>query len=859
MAIIRYIFLILALDWVLPKGIANAQTYVHPAKSGPLIQSFSKTEFALYRGDRVRLKVQATGPDLIYRWMRSSGILCDEASCLIDTNEWGFGRHNISFVVFNQFGSLFLRYNITILNPPLGYKPSELEAPLIEEQKKVEQVSWVDFIVFSQGGQGYSYHGSKVQVIGQESRILDWNEILRAQKDSYLRFGRPREESHMLFDSGVVHLGQSSPKRRVMVLARGSLRSRQLNGEMPQYSILVGEGATQDGSQFTGSSWLQVDGDSISDFAIIRSETGDEEDEIEQESAESSKNLSQAESVSIQVYQGTLRVFLHSGKLGEGEAWFVPAGFEIEIEKPNTSEDQIQKPKVEIIPLRVRKMNRILKETSPEYQFASGLDRKLDGWMLVPPKDRSNSFKKAISKAQENLHERKFFEALEELRPHWKTHQNDKRLRTVAAEIFARLGWYDQVLSIYGGSTPNDDQADYRTLVYLGILELLESRWEKALQTLSFAKNKIYTILGKTPDPWEVGLLEYYLGYAAYRAGEYLNAEKAFTETEENKSIPVYIRDSAEGLKRQSKAHKIWDLNFGLGLGFDSNVMRTDDEDLKVFRDGKFVKNRSWSLISSAHTSAWAYRNLDGYIGVKFNFRRVDYAESKLKEVAPLDQELGIAMAFRMGLDEITKDSWFEFGSEAFMGMRYVGEERALDYMRAGVILGSPRFYNLYGRLDKKLCLDPLPLRDDYFDPELEELSGPGDRGRRITSVGIGIEPYRIPQFNLGLKFSQDRVDFGDKNLDSLSYRQIQSEAYGNFVFPRKIFSSVKITQSSRDFSDGEINRDNKTLGLNLGLGIKDILYLTHRLSLSFAKRDASQPSLKYRRNFYEYMATVDF
>lgn len=860
MVITRYLIFWLVLLIAIPDGFVRGQTPTNRSKSVPSIESFSKTEFAIYKGDRVRLKVQANGPDLVFRWMRASGILCEEATCLIDSGDWGFGRHTVSFVVFNQYGSLFLRYSITVLNPPWGYKASELEAPLIEEKRRAEQVSWVDFVVFSMRGKGYSYHDSKVQVIGEESRILDWNETLRAQMNSDLRFGRPQEESHVLFDSGVVHLAQSSPERRAIILTRGSIRSRQLRAEMPRYSILVADGGSQDGSQKVKSGWVQIDGDSQSDFAILRHETGEETpNDSDQKSGATEQTLSEANAVSIQVYQGNVRVFLQTGAFGEGEALYVPAGFEIEIEKPDMSQEEVKNPKVDVFPLRVRKMNRILKETSPEYIFASDFGQNAHGWTLERSKQNSPSLKEALGQARLNLKENNFFGALEQISPHWKKYRDEKSLRAVAAEIYARLGWYDQVLNVFNESMIKEDQVEFKTLVHLGILELLDSRWEKAYRTLSMAKNRVDSILGKIPDPWEIGLLEYYLGYAAYRSGDYLSAEKAFTEVEENKVIHSYLRDSAQGLRRQSTARKIWDLSFGLGLGYDSNVLHANQAELSRFYGGKFGKNRSWSLISAFNTSAWAYRNLDGHIGVQFDFKRIDYAEPALKDIAPLDQELGIATAFKLGLDEVTKNAWIEMGSDFFMGMRYVGEERALDFMRGTFLIGSPRLLNTNVQIEKKIMLDPLPLRDDFFDPELEELSLAGDRGRRLTSVILSIEPYHLPQSNIGLKLGRDTVDFSDENLTFSNHREMKSEIYGNFVHPKKIFSSFLIRGSNRVFSEQELRKNDKKLGLKLSLGVKDILFLTHRMSYSFTRRSTPMESLEYKRHLYEYMATIDF
>ncbi len=833
------------------------------AFKAPRIDAYSKTEFSIYRGEKIRVKVEAQGADLQYKWIRASGVICTTASCTLDTDEWGLGRHRVVFIVYNQFGSLFLTYNIAILSPPIGYKPGDITVPIVFDTKAVEEVSVKDAVVSAIQGFGYSFHSSKVQVIGRDERTLEWVETLRTQAKGVLRFGRKGHESHTLFDNGVVHLSQSTPKRRALILGRGSLRSRQLNGIYPEWSILVADGSTQDGSQLPAESWLQIDPDPKCDLAILRHDaqtmtskkksgsTTDEEDE--------SGDLSDSTGVSVQVYAGVARIFLQTGAFGEGQAWVIPAGFEVDITKPGSQVVQTKSKGVEILPLRVRKLQRVMKETTPEYRFGSEYDAALNGWVLVPKGDRAETLRNALLAARKSLNKGELLSALEHLSPYWISDKDDVTLRALAAEAYARLGWYDQVIEVFDESRPQLGQVEPKTFIYLGLLDLLESRWEQAYRSFLLAKDSLDTGgFFKAPDPMEMGLLDYYLGYAAFKAKELSAAEKAMLRVAENNAIPDYLRDSAKGFKREATNQRLWDLGLMGGLIYDSNILRTD-YDLEQIAEGKFKKRSSMGLVSGAKASAWAFRNHDGQFGTIFNFRRVDYLESGLKDLAPLDQDIGIDSLLRFGLEKTTKEAWFETGLRAAIGMNYVGEERALDFLKASFLVGSPRLLNLNFEILNSLLLDPLPLRNDIYDPELQELVGATDRSHRSRTISLGFEPYRSNIFHIGLKGYRKVGVYRalDSKVDDFNIQTYR--LYSHLKLPQQLFTGIDIEQAKETFTNQDPVKNQKILTTKVDFGIMNLWSLNHHLSWVRNHKTSTQEVNQYKRNVFEYLLKYDF
>lgn len=861
------------------------------AFKAPRIDSYSKTAFSVYRGEKIRLKIEAQGPDLQFKWIRTSGTLCTTADCTVDTDQWGFGRHRVVFLVFNQYGSLFLTYHISILSPPFGYKPGEIDVPMVADPKEVEVVSVKDAVVSAVKGSGYAFHGSKVQVIGREERALEWAETLRAQNEGVLRFGRKDKESHVLFDGGIAHLSQSTPMRRAVILGRGSLRSRQIDGASPSWSILVADGSHQDGTRVPEESWLQVDLDAKGDVAIIREDSGSDagidgkqgapqskakkgasEDTSGDESSSQSGEPSESKGVSIQVYGGTARVFLQTGTFGEGQAWVVPAGFEIEINKPGFNE--IRKSKVSpskkggdtksvdgatVLPLRIRKLNRVLKESSPEYRFGTDYDSSLNGWVLVPKSDRSQTLRGALLAATKELKKNEFFRALEELSPYWSSDRDDATLCALAAEAYSRLGWFDQVLKVFDDSRPKQSQVKPKTLIHLGIADLLESRWMQAYESFRLAKESFdQGLFGGTVDPYEAGLLDYYLGYAAFKAKEFSAAQKAMVRVAENSHIPGYIRDSSKGLRREATNQRLWDLGLGAGFVYDSNVLRSDQAVIN-FADSKFKKLSSMGITTVAHASAWAFRNHEGQFGAIFNLKRVDYLEPTMKAVAPLDQEIGIDTLLRFGLEETTKEAWFETGLKAMVGMMYVGDERALDYIDASFKVGSPKLMNLNFEILSSLKLDPLPLRDDFYDPELQELVGASDRSHRSRKISLGLEPYRSNSIVLGLKGIGRTGTYRaiDSKIDDFKGQGYQ--LYGDYKLPRQLSTGFSIDQTKVDFKNRDPVKSHKILSAKLNLGIMDLWTLNHQVGLITIKRESTYEAYSYKRNLIEYILNLDF
>src|SRR5690606_3711829 len=93
------------------------------------------------------------------------------------------------------------------------------------------------------------------------------------------KFGRKKREEHFLLGAGVLQLLTTKSGRRVLQLANGNLRSRQLASESPGWSVLIDQS-------------FQIDTDPDGDIIVSRG--GDEE----------------SERFSVTVLRGTARLML---------------------------------------------------------------------------------------------------------------------------------------------------------------------------------------------------------------------------------------------------------------------------------------------------------------------------------------------------------------------------------------------------------------------------------------------------------------------------------------------------------------------------------------------------------------------
>ena len=287
--------------------------------------------------------------------------------------------------------------------------------------------------------------------------------------------------------------------------------------------------------------------------------------------------------------------------------------------------------------------------------------------------------------------------------------------------------------------------------------------------------------------------------------------------------------------------------------------MRSTPSALESFQEGKFKATRSWALASTFSGTLWGHRSLDGELGAQFNFRRIDYQNRALVAVAPLDQELGLVTGFRLGRDERTNDPWLDVGTQAFAGMRYVGEERAFDSLRGILRLGSPRLLNLAVEGEKKLMIDPLPLRDDIFDPELEELAGADDRGHRVSAISIGLEPYHEPSHVWNLSLRREKADYISAPVKILDHQRLKFQTHGHISFAKQTYLDLKLEYTKRLFSRDEPKRDDAIRGISILFGIKDVLALNHQITLAHWTREGSAGLHDFRRQVYEYLVTLEF
>ena len=754
--------------------LASWPSLARAAESPPVITSHSDLEFAVYKGDTIGLAVDATGTDLQYRWARAKTIFCRTAACEIGTNDWALGTGKVTLVVFNKQGSLYLRYKIRILAPPAGYQPGRVHPPMRAASEELETVTNVDLAVRTLTGRGFSYHRGKLQVVGPTPRSLDWSEKLRTQGESTLQIARDGKEQHILGFGTSVYLAKSETGRRVILLNKGTLRSRQLDGKEPYWSIVVG-------------SWLQIDVDGLGDVLVDR--------------PDAAKDV-----IRIAVLRGRARVFRRRAFEGgtaagdpalggiAGDAVALPVGSSVTITRDISEPLRIEQPSS-------KDFGPMVAATTPLYLPGGELFKEALETTVLGDK-APQKFEAAIALAEEAVARRDFVVAIEALKAFASDEINHNYRASLALGSayrgFLQTAEATRFLGAAAKAHPDDAEPEF----LLGEMMLGEGQWRAAYRHLDRADSLGYA---------DRKTLLYYEGVASYYLNEFPTARARLIESAWLAGDDA-VTESARSFFRKVRHDGWFELRLGLGALYDTNILRLSNDRQRP--DG-IKANRGAGYEGKAGFSLWGLKSDAGELGFHFDAAKTTWLEPTLRVIATTKEAIGFDFGLTSGVAP-NGEPEFELGLGADAGTIVLGDHRALDLVGGTMRMSVPALWRLTLTGHSMLSVDPFPYHDDVIDPLLLEVVPASDRSNRELGYGVALTPVETAAFRLGVAAESGIVTMRNWLVAADSFAFNKETLTCSFDLEPRSTLAATLAVLQRNFPDAEDGRKDKDTDLSL-------------------------------------------
>jgi tetratricopeptide (TPR) repeat protein len=781
----------------------------------PKIVGHSDLEFGVYKGDQLTVEVETEGNKVEVKWLTGNETICRSSVCEIDTAGWSLGTHKLTLVVLNDKGSLSLRYSIKLLEAPVAYKPGKVKPRRVDAGEGIERTESDDLIVRTVEGRGFSYNRRKLQVIGNLARALEWQEKLKTQAGSALWFGRGGAESHVLGAETAVYLAKGGSGRRAIVLQSGVLRSRQLDGQAPRWSILAGD-------------WLQIDADSLGDVLVI-------------------KKAADEDKLTVVVLRGAVRVFhkrpdstTDDTDVGDspvaGAVRYLPQGVVATFAKENAEGSEPTLPLAKTVAKHI-------KMSTPFYargQRAGGEHVQQTLLRDKTPED----FAAALALAEESNAARDFVTTIEALAPYQGDVKKSFKGAMLLGHAYRGIFLHEDAFHFYKAAAKLKPEAPEPPFA-MGVMYLGDRNWKKAASHLERAEDNDH------PDEQ---LLQYYLGVARHRLGERLAADSHFEYALWAGGRPE-VDESARAFRQTIAAEGWFDLRLGLGLFMDTNTLRAGaaaQDGLKQRSPAPIESVSSMGYGGSAGFSLWAVRSRGARFALVFDIAKTAYANSELKDVEPLDQALGLEMELGFGGDRAAKPLVGITGGVKAQ-MIFVGSERALDRLGAHLGIGSPALFGLELGLRSDLNLDPLPARDDVYDPVLEEVVEAGERSNRQLFYVLSAKPLEGDAFELGLDVASGEAAYRSELHYDENYAELDVALDLAYKPGLRHLVELDVASRQRQFKASADGRKDQKLALGLGWVMRYTSSLRGQLGLLQESQSSSRKANQYSRQLVSY------
>ena len=643
----------------------------------PVIESSSKTDIDIERGDELVLEVNARGEDLQYRWTYLGQTLCETPRCKLETLSWTLGTQKIVAEVFNTAGSSKIEFKIKVKEKLKSFVKQDLVPDSsVQTDKDQEWLRTDDFYVQAVKGVGYlTSKNGKMSVIEDEKRLISWprkkegkegKELISAPPASMLLFGKDAREVHFLLPRTKVALQMSDDtkthtKKRNMILQEGTLRCRQIYSEESDldWRVLIGE-------------WAVVVPSGHSDFIITRSEQ---------------------DKAKLTVLRGQVKIAQNSNEV------IIPQGIMVHLQEKNedqkTEEDLLQEPFHTINPEYFNRpsypiflspehtfVGDVFRLTTSEYVFTTFDEakeaerRKIAVFLLSDDKrpDLGNADKVNLLLSQKD-----YMKALEILRASFyvakkTTKRSDEEYLYLLAlaRCYKGLFLFDEAIKIYKNVIkirPDSTMAYHE----LGRVYVASGDWKTAILWLKKAQSKNDARPQKN---------NYLRGLSYFQEDRFYWAEQYFGlslwEGVENNTTDVTRRY----LKLLEKENETM-IHTSLGVFYDSNIFHI----AKSINPPIEITHRSGSgYLTGLDLNVGVFGDETASFNVNVGALRRSYFMSGLSKASVLDVYANSEMSMIFGASR-TIDIYLK----PFLGVTALGPTRARDSFGFVYKMGSSK------------------------------------------------------------------------------------------------------------------------------------------------------------------------
>lgn len=682
----------------------------------PRITQYSKNEIVVHQGDKIELEATVLGRDVATKWIRNDEVVCLETKCVIDTAKWGLGDQKLVLVAFNNVGSQFVRYLIRVLVRTPEVNTTVVKPPLVRENQNIESLKADDFNVRVVSGVGYAYTRAKVQVIGNTARILSWKERLRTHPEGVLRFGRDGIEEHFLLHESIASLVVSPTGRRGVLLLKGKLRSRQLNNQEANWSIIV-------------SDYVQIDVDGKGDVIV------------EQDDSQRGRFL-------VTVLRGFARVhhtlYDDTGKPISRKEVVVSPGSAVGFRR--------SLPPNERLAPDIKSVGETVSLSAPKYTGQESFRPELETAMSF-----QGDMAKAVKVASDLLAKDDAPGALEILLPYAAKAPVSFGVALNLGKSLARLFLFKEATKYLLLARKVDKKSPFPSFE-LGMMAIHQQEWEKAQSELDEAD------MDNFPDEQQIA---YYQGIAAYRLGKKLASRNAFTVAVWE-GTHASLTDSSREFLDHIEEDRTLKMKFYGGGGSDTNPLRlSETAELPTGIEAR--GSRFYEV--GAGIDYDAFHDEGAYARIGFDIKRTAFSQASLKELAKVDQSL----FFRIGvaLDEGSRVPAARLILMPTVGTTILGSERADDFIATDVALEFPKaFCQPQLLFHSTLHLDPLPAQEDLIDVNTgESQTVATERTKRWTEYGFRLCPLLGGRHFLGVDFYYSTLNMRNSDLYTENFK----------------------------------------------------------------------------------------
>lgn len=770
----------------------------------PEIEAYSQLNFAVHRGDSVKLLVEATGENIDVKWIKSGEILCRELECEINTATWGLGSHNIAFVVFNSKGSLFLKYKIKILTVPPGYQIGPVTPELVREKERIEVVESDSFAVVTTMGRGFSSHNRKVQVVGPLARAMEWTEKLRTQPGSRMELFAKGKEIHHLLPSSNIALAGSDSRRRAIALRKGTVRSRQLEAKAPDWSVV-------------GGNWLQVDGDEKADFFVRATEDNPDE-------------------YIVGVFRGHAKITAKNVKKKEKGAvkyeLLLAAG---EMVKISRSEKIAPTKEVGSPTL----FGEVFRESTPNYGFSTLLKDKTIAGHTVLGENLAAAEKNSLNVGQESLTKLDFVVAIEAVNKEIRVKTNGDALVVAAEAYLGLLQIADARLVIETLKEVDDQNADAFFLE--AVVNILDLKWEDCLNALDKAENLDFP---------NTQLLEFYRGRCSVGTKNMVAARNSLTYATWEDQNPA-VTTMAQNMLSSVNSDRWLQFELKLGAGFDNNVFRLAPESDLMAEVGA---RESWFVNTAGGARIWPFKVEEGHFEIGMTFDRKDFTNKLLKDFAQLSQKLDLGLQINIGSGGTP---WLVFNIAAWGQLDSVGTKRTQDTLGNSFSIAMPLWLGLKLYHRNLVNSDPFPLWDDKYDTKRQEIVAPTDRSSKDRALGLSFVPLDST-YRLGFNVEDYSSTYKSSETSVENYKDLQITVENSYWITRRNHLSLDLSNLKRTFSDPSFDRKDTSMDIDLGWQLLWTTSVRHQIEIKHQQVKSSDKAYTFPRQVYSFDLIID-